>query len=399
MKSLSHSGIPRDTISFTKNLGSMHTEYYSGAGGQPAVKIEFSAASGRKKRTTLNLMANDKKEMEEWSRPLKQLSGMLNGEFQPTSTVLHMNRVNAYESKLLMYSKNNRGDRGMHLLAKRLPQLSFSAGNQYSGPASENITTQIVTTIAWMVSCGCYIDELSGDEKTILDIALESGNLQAAICFAKLGAKITQSHGKIVQAMISSGVFSSSTEPFVHLREAREVFLKGYLVGASDTLQNPPAAPTADLKSYQRNLYIPKYSYLTVHFQKMTLEDTVMGMTSLVESTCSYKPTLKVSLFDQHDNLVEHFCAITVPVIQHRPLECRTDMDAKGLPPPERYIWWGKSVHIDTPIDYMPDGCRFVMEYRRDFGVQFPNNIERVASYTLDFAKLKTTSSREPTVV
>ena len=109
-----------------------------------------------------------------------------------------------------------------------------------------------------------------------------------------------------------------------------------------------------------------------------------------------YKPTLKVSLLDQYGNLVEHFCAITLPIIQHTPLECRSDTDAKSLPPNERYIWWGKSVHIDTPIDYLPDGCHFRIEYRKDFGVHFPTGIERVATYTLDFKKLRTTSNTIP---
>ena len=74
--------MPRDTISFTENMGKMNVEYYKAYGGMPAVKITFSQASGYKNRTVLNLRANDQKEMDEWAS-FSQLSGIMNGDFVP----------------------------------------------------------------------------------------------------------------------------------------------------------------------------------------------------------------------------------------------------------------------------------------------------------------------------
>ena len=64
---------------------------------------------------------------------------MLNGEFEPTPTE-EDESIEAFESKSLIFSKN-KGDRGMHLLARRLPELAYSAGNQ-TCPDGEYITTQ-----------------------------------------------------------------------------------------------------------------------------------------------------------------------------------------------------------------------------------------------------------------
>ena len=157
--------------------------------------------------------------------------------------------------------------------------------------------------------------------------------------------------------------------------------------------KKPIPARHKALTYYQRELYIPGYSYLSIHFQRMSLTNSLQVWTTHTDPEARYQPCLKVNLLDRQDSLVEHYSVLSVPVVQHRPLEMN-EQAAKGLPAEQRYIWWGKSAHVETPLDYLPDGCHFTFEYRKDLNSLTNGvSVEAVGRFTLNFAHLKTSGN------
>ena len=232
--------MPRDTISFTKNMGKMTVEYYKGFGNMPAVKISFSQASGYKKRTVLNLMASDQREMDEWAKPLQQLSGMMNGDFQPDAKIVAMDRLGAFESKALLFSRTAKGDHPINLLAFTLPTVTAD-GN---GQEEQDCTTSTSAAMAWLVSAGAYVDERGssapdgtasprgpGTGATALEIAIFRGNLPAGLALCKLGAIVTPSVGESLKAHLQRGTITRQQEPVETIQGVDFLFRNSLSIG------------------------------------------------------------------------------------------------------------------------------------------------------------------------
>lgn len=129
-----------------------------------------------------------------------------------------------------------------------------------------------------------------------------------------------------------------------------------------------PLAPPPQLKLY---------TYLSMFFQKNTFTKEI---TSWSEDTKIYEPVLVISVVNRAHGLVENSQIVSVPIMKNS----------------NTSIWWGKTWHLQTPLDNAPNDSSVIIEVRSN-----PDPM----TYTLlgwCFHKLNHTSvttSADPTVM
>ena len=393
---------PRDTISFTRNLGKMNLHYFKGYSGSPCVSLQFAAASGLKKRTQISFSALDEQEMEEWSIPLKQLSNMINGSFKVEPIIRSMNALNIKCCISIIESKSSDGNTCLHMICSRL--------------FSKETVDVLIQSVSWLVGMGLDVNirnnlDLSGNRVkdgygcNALHYALRSGNTYLALALVMLGAeKVTTVNNDDLCHLFEDPIFQSQYDG---LRQCYEEF------------------KINSANNKQRDGQLPNYTYLSLHMQNQHFTKSDTSLDKYLNITernvrSNYNPCLKIYILSRNYDHVVPVQIIGCPMVQHAPLQhvCNikdkmTSGEAKNeaindvpmnvmkfsqditnllssLTLDQRDIWWGRSVNFQNPVDYIPDGSIVIFEYCSHYEV----HAETLGwgAHILDFATLRTST-------
>jgi myosin-5 len=391
---------PRDTISFTRNLGKMNLHYFKGYSGLPCVSLQFAAASGLKKRTQISFSALDEQEMEEWSIPLKQLSNMINGSFKVEPIIRSMNALNTKTCKSIIQSRSAEGNTCLHMLCRRLFTI--------------DMIDELIYSISWLVGMGLDVNirnnlDLSGNRVkdgygcNALHYALQSKNTYLALGLVMLGAeKVTTVHNDDLCHLFEDPIFKSQ---YNVLRQCYQNF------------------KIKNTNNEERSGQLPNYTYLSLHIQNQHFTKSDSSLDKYLSITqrdlSNYNPCLRIYILSRNYDHVVPVQIIGCPIVQHAPIKSLCNIkneitsestsDAindipmnvmkfsqditsllSNLTLDQRDLHWGRTANFQNPVDYIPDGSIVIFQYCS----HFEENAETLgwAYHILEFATLRTTT-------
>jgi len=320
----SDDALPRDSVDLSKgSVNGMSLDFFDGPSG-PAVKISFNSLqkSGKKGRTQMSLMAADKVEMEQWTRPLKAIMGMINNEAAVNEDLAgNWQYVNPAAKKALIDAVTARSKfTTLHVLA------------HHDGKISPAWNIEGAKVAAWLISGGVAVDTkssstLSGEPTTAvgvtaLQVACKNGNLALATALVCHGASLEGSVGGISSLHLAlEGLGKDGVSTLASTA-------KRY--GALPRLLAPPPQ-------------LPQYTYLSFFFMSNIFAQDIRNKGTNSQS----EPVLVVSVVSRVNELIEKVQIASVPTVYN-----------------EREIWWGKAWHLQTPLDNTPNDARVIIEAR-----------------------------------
>ena len=318
----SDDALPRDSVELTRATAQgMTLDFFDGPSG-PAVKISFnSVQSGQKGRTSMSLMAADKVEMEQWARPLKAIMGMINDEAAVDGDLANnWQYTNPVSKKALV---------GAVTTKTRHNALHVLAGHDGRKDLSWNL--EVAKVAAWLVCSGLDVEaknssSLTGqpaaDGVTALQLACHNGNLALALALVSLGASLEgrMSTGSTLRLAVDGlGQDGMST-----LAEATKRYL------ALPRALGPPPQ-------------LKKYTYLSMFFMSNSFSQNIPGW-----DDARFEPVLVISVVTRAHDLIEKAQVVSVPIAKSTGKE----------------IWWGKTWHLQTPLDNTPNDGSVIIEVR-----------------------------------
>ena len=318
--------LPRDTISLSKgNVNGMHLEFFMGPGGLPAVTIQFQAATGQKKRTKISLMASNAAEMLEWSRPLQMICGIINRE-NLSDKGYQMFPLDPAKRGKVVNVHDNSGCTSLHLLA-------------YKDISNKSNNIKFASTAAWLVSAGCPVDapNLLSRDGASLPPGKKGGC--TALLYACMNKNI-----ELASALVSCG---ASLRKKSQTKTCTDLAVEQMGDQVAFDLERLAQKFATFPRALGPSVFLKSYSYLSLFFQVQIFKSAIPGWSNNLYDA-SYEPCLAVTITNKNGGLLEKTQLITLPIDR----SC------------DKSIWWGKTFHMQTPIDNVPDDSVTIIEFR-----------------------------------
>ena len=272
------------------------------------------------KSPSMEFMAENDQEMQQWLLPLRSISGMINSDshFRPTLTsasgygVDPVVYVNCELLQAWLSEKNCEGDTPLHILSR------FRNTDDDGSPIMP--TSKILLISMWLVQNGCPLNGQNNEGQTPLHLAVRYGNVELGQCLVAKGADVTieNKSGQTVLDMCTPDLSKRITK----------------LSGNAWNKHSHESFPPTRLKGY---------SYLSFHFQKHSQTSSK----NRTDFETLKNPYMSISVYNSYHKRIENVHNLPYPVVRR-----------------ESFVWWGCSWHMHTPLENIGDGCYVIVELK-----------------------------------
>jgi len=272
------------------------------------------------KTPSMEFMAENDIEMQQWLLPLRSISGMINNDshFRPTLSTASgygvdpVIYVNCELRQAWLSERNADGDTPLHVLSR------FRNKDEDGSPIMP--TSKILLIAMWLVQNGCPLNAQNNEGQTPLHIAVRYGNVELGQCLVAKGADVTLEN-KSRQTVLEL------CTPDLAKRTTK-------LSGNEWNKHSHESFPPTRLKGY---------SYLSFHFQKHS-QTSSKNRTDFENLK---NPYMSISVYNSYHKRIENVHNLPYPVVRR-----------------ESFVWWACSWHMLTPLENIGDGCYVMVELK-----------------------------------
>jgi hypothetical protein len=292
---------------------------------------------GKAKKKHMFFFFDSEKDLQEWLIPLKLMANGVK-KIREGSPVVH---VDIHLRQQWVSEKNRWNQTALHVLASSLGcgLINITESTRIDYLQQKNSSIDLLNVCAWLVSCGCEIDEVDGNNETALHIAINNKLWNLALCLVRLDANVSTVNKDGYTALKRMESDTQGLPPFMKVRLDEILTWKSAppaAVGQSSHLTAPP--------------YLFEYSYLMLRLMKHSL-----GTSGEVEEEVKEEERgngrcgraiqlpddsfLSISLYDSKNELIEDVQDLNIPAVNEA-----------------SQVWWGKIWHMQTPLQNIEPG-------------------------------------------
>lgn len=283
---------------------------------------------GKAKKRSMYFFFDSEKDLQEWLIPLKLMANGVKKIRDGPVVYLDVELRRQWISE-----KNNHNQTPLHILASSLggglTDVEESVRNDYL--LRKNDSENLLWICAWLVNCGCPIDEVDENNETALHIAINNKLWNLALCLIRLGASLAITNREGVTALKRIQTESLVAPPSMQTRFHELLSLKS---SSSSMLRPHLSAPP----------YLFEYSYLMLRLMKHTFGGNAEGGAATGHLQLPEDSFLSISLYDSKNDLVEDVQDINLPAVNQA-----------------SQTWWGKTWHMQTPLQNIEPGSFIII--------------------------------------
>eukprot|EP00752_Nemacystus_decipiens_P004997 g4543.t3 len=292
---------------------------------------------GKNKEGRLYFQAGNEVELQQWLVALRTLVKFY--DFNNEKRQLPMEYLDRGTRERLVRAKNDLGETPLHLAVSfTVPPASGGGGGGSSRHASKQEADLAVQRIAaWLIESGASANACDDDGETPMHRVMKAGHVDAALALHKRRGNVNLPRKTDWKTPLD--LAAGSGEVWQRLRkEAAAVAAPKQTVGSSsDAALAAGAAGTAVPPLLPAPTRLPGFTYVSVFLEALSVASAA-GMGN---------PSLSLSVFSAKGQLVEAAQNIDSPAFQ----------TSSGL-------WWGRTWHMQTPLETLGSGSSMVFELR-----------------------------------